>query len=371
MASTTTLFVTGLTTGLFAGGASCAAVQGGLLAGAVGRRATSWSSEAWERSGLFAPVGAFLGAKLVSHTLLGAALGLVGAAIQPGPRARAVLLIASAVLMLLFALDMLGVRAVRRFVPRSPASWGRRVRRSAKSTAVTTPAVLGFLTVLIPCGVTLSVELIAVTAGSPLAGAAVMAGFVLGTGPLFAVLGFLLRSAARRWQGRLSIVTAVIVLAVALWTAGSGLRLGGWWPASAPAAAAPQTLQSPQKTVTTTGGVQTIIVQARTNSYAPTAITATAGVPTKLVVATDNTNGCVRSFVVPDEGVQEILPVTGRTPIDLGTPKPGTLNFTCGMGMYGGEITFQQPTGPSTTGPSTTDPSTTGPRTTTPKETAR
>ncbi|MDQ8703879.1 sulfite exporter TauE/SafE family protein [Streptomyces sp. LHD-70] len=354
MASTTTLFVTGLTTGLFAGGASCAAVQGGLLASAVGRRATAWSPEAWERSGLFAPVGAFLGAKLASHTLLGAALGLVGAAIQPGPRARAVLLVASAVLMLLFALDMLGVRAVRRFVPRPPASWGRRVRRSAKSTAITTPAVLGFLTVLIPCGVTLSVELIAITAGSPLAGAAVMAGFVLGTGPLFAVLGFLLRSAARRWQGRLSVVTAVIVLAVALWTAGSGLRLGGWWPtpATAPAAAA----QPPQKTVTTTGGVQTITVQARTNSYAPTAITATAGVPTKLVVATDNTNGCVRSFVVPDEGVQEILPVTGRTPIDLGTPTPGTLDFTCGMGMYGGEITFQEPATA---------------RTTTPKETAR
>ncbi|MDI3404169.1 sulfite exporter TauE/SafE family protein [Streptomyces cavernicola] len=354
MASTTTLFVTGLTTGLFAGGASCAAVQGGLLASAVGRRATAWSPEAWERSGLFAPVGAFLGAKLASHTLLGAALGLVGAAIQPGPRARAVLLIAGAVLMLLFALDMLGVRAVRRFVPRPPASWGRLVRRSAKSTAVTTPAVLGFLTVLIPCGVTLSVELIAVTAGTPLAGAAVMAGFVLGTGPLFAVLGFLLRSAARRWQGRLSVVTAVIVLAVAVWTAGSGLRLGGWWPTPAPASEA--AAQQPQKTVTTTDGVQTITVQARTNSYAPTAITATSGLPTELVVATDDTSGCVRSFVVPDKGVQEILPVTGRTPIDLGTPEPGTLNFTCGMGMYGGEITFQEPAGP---------------RTATPKETAR
>ncbi|MFM9373036.1 sulfite exporter TauE/SafE family protein [Streptomyces sp. Da 82-17] len=354
MSSTTTLFVTGLTTGLFAGGASCAAVQGGLLAGAVGRRATAWSPEAWERSGLFAPVGAFLGAKLASHTLLGAALGLVGAAIQPGPRARAILLVASAVLMLLFALDMLGVRAVRRFVPRPPASWGRRVRRSAKSTAVTTPAVLGFLTVLIPCGVTLSVELIAVTAGSPLAGAAVMAGFVLGTGPLFAVLGFLLRSAARRWQGRLSVVTAVIVLAVAVWTAGSGLRLGGWWPTPAPTATA---AAPPQKTVTTRGGVQTITVRARTNSYAPTAITATAGVPTELVVATAGTSGCVRSFVVPDEGVQEILPVTGRTSVDLGTPEPGTLAFTCGMGMYGGEITFREPTGPRTPA--------------TPKETAR
>ncbi|MFC9292540.1 sulfite exporter TauE/SafE family protein [Streptomyces sp. NPDC057011] len=340
MVSTTTLFFTGATTGLFAGGASCAAVQGGLLAGAVGRRATAWSAEAWERSGIFAPVGAFLGAKLVSHTLLGTALGLLGAAVQPGPRTRAVLLIVAAVLMVVFALDMFGVRAVRRLVPRPPAAWGRRVRRSAKSTAVSTPAVLGFLTVLIPCGVTLSVELVAVTSGSALAGAAVMAGFVLGTGPLFAVLGFFLRSAARLWQGRLTVVTAVVVLLVAVWTLGSGLRLGGWLPATAPTAAA---AVASETVVTNPDGSQTLTVQARTNSYSPSAITAKAGVPTTLVVATDGTNGCVRSFVVPDLGVQKVLPVTGRTVIDLGTVKPGALEYTCGMGMYGGRITFQAP----------------------------
>ncbi|MFF2194558.1 sulfite exporter TauE/SafE family protein [Streptomyces sp. NPDC058157] len=341
MASTSTLFLTGVTTGLFAGGASCAAVQGGLLAGAVGRRATAWSAEAWERSGLLTPVAAFLGAKLASHALLGAVLGLVGAAVQPGPQARAALLVASAVLMAVFALDMLGVRAVRHLVPRLPASWGRRVRRSAKSTAVTTPAVLGFLTVLIPCGVTMSVELIAVTSGSPYTGAAVMAGFVLGTGPLFAVLGFLLRSAAKLWQGRLTAVTGVIVLLVAVWTLGSGLRLGGWWPTPAPSAVAAGV---PAQTVRTDAdGTQTITLQVRTNSYTPSAVTARAGVPTKLVVATHGTNGCVRSFVVPDRGVQEVLPVTGEKAIDLGTPKVGTLSFTCGMGMYGGQITFNDP----------------------------
>ncbi|MGW8776666.1 urease accessory protein UreH domain-containing protein [Streptomyces sp. NPDC055796] len=341
MASTSTLFLTGVTTGLFAGGASCAAVQGGLLAGAVGRRATAWPAEAWERSGLFAPVAAFLGAKLASHALLGAVLGLLGAAVQPGPRARAILLVAGAVLMVVFALDMLGVRAVRRLVPRLPASWGRRVRRSAKSTAVTTPAVLGFLTVLIPCGVTLSVELIAITSGSPYAGAAVMAGFVLGTGPLFAVLGFFLRSAAKLWQGRLTRVTGVVVLLVAVWAFGSGLRLGGWWPTATPRAVAASV---PAETVRTAAdGTQTITVQARTNSYAPTAITARAGAPTRLVVATHGTNGCVRSFVVPDRGIQEVLPVTGERVIDLGTPKAGTLSFTCGMGMYGGQITFHDP----------------------------
>ncbi|MET9952800.1 sulfite exporter TauE/SafE family protein [Streptomyces sp. NPDC006339] len=341
MASTTALFVTGVTTGLFAGGASCAAVQGGLLAGAVGRRATQWPREAWERSGLFAPVGSFLGAKLASHTLLGAALGLLGAAVQPSPRAQAALLMAAAALMVIFALDMLGVKAVRRFVPRPPASWGRRVRRSSKSAAVTTPAVLGFLTVLIPCGVTLSVELIAITSGSAITGASVMAGFVLGTGPLFALLGFFLRSAARLWQGRLTMVTGVIVLLVALWSLGSGLRLGGWWPSATPPATAAETVAADTVTINPDGS-QTITVQARTNSYTPATIMAEADRPTTLVVATSNTSGCVRAFVVPDLGIQKILPTDGQTDIALGARKAGTLTFTCGMGMYGGQITFRQ-----------------------------
>jgi sulfite exporter TauE/SafE len=339
MASSLTLFLTGASTGLLAGGASCAAVQGGLLASAVARRHEALSDEHHRHVGPFAPVGAFLGAKLVSHALLGAALGVVGATIQPSPRTQAVLLIAAAVLMVLFALDMLGVGSVRRFVPRAPAGWGRKVRRSAKSSKAVAPAILGFLTVLIPCGVTLSMELVAITSGSPIAGAAVMAGFVIGTGPLFAVLGVVLRSAARWWQGRLSIATGVLVLGVAVWTLTSGIRLGGWWPDAPPPAEA--AAAAPADTLRTDpDGRQVITIQARTHSYEPDLVTAKAGVPTTLIVATDHTNGCIRSFVVPDLNKQLILDATGQASLDLGNPSAGTLNYTCGMGMYSGRIVF-------------------------------
>lgn len=332
------LFITGITTGLLAGGASCAAVQGGLLAGAVTRRHAALSDENHRHVGPFAPVGAFLGAKLVSHTLLGAVLGIVGAAIQPSPRTQALLLVAAAVLMVLFALDLFGVSAVRRFVPRFPASWGQRVRRSAKSSSAVTPAILGFLTVLIPCGVTLSMELVAITSGSAIAGAAVMAGFVLGTGPLFAVIGVFLRSASRWWQGRLSVATGVVILAVAIWTLTSGVRLGGWWPEDRSTEAA--AVVSSETVRTAPDGRQIVTIQARTNAYWPEVVTAKAGVPTTLIVLTNRTSGCVRSFVVPDLNKQLILEATGEASIDLGNPRAGTLSYTCGMGMYGGRIVF-------------------------------
>lgn len=341
------LLVAGLTAGLLAGGASCAAVQGGLLAGAVTRRsrvlagagdapAREPRSSAETESSVLLPTGVFLAGKLVSHTALGALLGVFGAVLQPGPQAQAVLLLASAVLMVLFALDLMGVRAVAGLVPRPPASWGRLVRRGARIDSVLTPAVLGFLTVLVPCGVTLSMGLLAVTSGSALGGAAVMAGFVLGTVPLFAGLGYLLRKSTTVLRGRLSVATGVVVLVIALVTAGSGLRLGGWLPdlsggGSSTAAAVAEV---------DAGGVQRIVLQVADTSYTPDRVTARAGVPTSLVLRTDGTRGCTRAFVIPSLGFRQVLPESGDTTVELAAPAPGVLAYTCSMGMYSGQIEF-------------------------------
>ncbi|MCX5302720.1 sulfite exporter TauE/SafE family protein [Streptomyces sp. NBC_00160] len=383
MPSSLTLLVTGLSTGLLAGGASCAAVQGGLLAGAVTRRSPATSTPAPAMAGArpaspggarpskpkrapaaapapepkaLVPVGAFLAGKLVSHTLLGALLGIFGDALQPSPRARAVMLIVSAVLMLLFALDLFGVKAVARLVPRPPASFGRVLRRSAKTDSMATPALIGLATVLVPCGVTLSVELIAVTSGSPVAGAAVMAGFVVGTAPLFTALGYLFRRTSRALSGRLAVVTGVVVLAVALWTAASGLQAGGWasfttnetaavaapTPAGSQGPATDQELPAEEAPVRIDTAGKQIVTLTVTDFYEPTAFTAKAGVPTTLVLRGKDSGGCARAFTIPELGVQEIVKRDGDTEIDLGTRKPGTLRFSCAMGMQTGSINFKE-----------------------------
>lgn len=371
--SATALFVTGLATGAVAGGATCAAVQGGLLAGAVGRRRTgaavapcvparapgeapgppagsattlAMRDPVREGESALLALGSFLGAKLVAHTVLGALLGAIGAAAEPSPRTRAILLLAAAALMVVFALDLLGVKAARRWVPQAPEAWTQRVRRRAKSRSVFTPALLGLLTVLLPCGVTLSVSLLAITSGSPVAGAAVMAGFVLGTMPLFAVLGFVLRQSTRVLQGRLSIVTGVVVLAVAVFTFNSALTLGGWGLPARPAAITPASFQAVRSLP---DGGQLVTLRVNESGYTPAAVVARPGVRTTLALETDGTGGCTRAFVIASRGVQEILPAKGRVTLDLGTPDAGALKYTCGMGMYGGRILFQA-TPPGTTG---------------------
>ncbi|MFD9407713.1 sulfite exporter TauE/SafE family protein [Streptomyces sp. NPDC059989] len=370
MPSSVALLITGASTGLLAGGASCAAVQGGLLAGAVTRRRTPAPTSKTaaepntsrpEAAMPLAPVGAFLAGKLASHTLLGALLGIFGHTLQPSPRTQAVLMLAAGAVMVLFALDLIGVKSVGRLLPRPPASFGRLVRRSAKADSVVTPAIVGFATVLVPCGVTLSMELLAITSGSAVAGAAVMAGFVVGTAPLFALLGYLFRRSSRALSGKLAGLTGVVVLAVAAWTMLSALQAGGWVSFDSPSPGRQTSASGPfiveggdgsgsggnsgsSETVTpvrTDASGRQIITLTVTDFYAPTQFTAKAGVPTTLVLHGKDSGGCARAFTIPELGVQEIVERDGDTDVDLGTRKPGTLLFTCAMGMQTGAIEFK------------------------------
>src|SRR5574343_1468152 len=81
-------------------------------------------------------------------------------------------------------------------------------------------------------------------------------------------------------------------------------------------------------------GVQYITITAR-GGYSPRSSTAKAGIPTKLVMKTNGTYDCSASLVIRQLNYRGMLPNTGETTIDAGTPKAGdVLKGTCGMGMY-------------------------------------
>ena len=346
-----------LVTGLFAGGVSCAAVQGGLLTGLVTRQRAATAQPATptrraapvvEKTSVraqladdFAPVGGFLAGKLVSHTLLGALLGAVGSAAELSVGVRTWLQIGAGLLIIVFALAQLGVPGFRRIVVEPPLSWMKIVRNRTRSQTALAPALLGLATVLIPCGVTLSVEALALTSGSAVAGAATMAVFVLGTGPLFAVLGYAARKAATAWRGRLAVVTGLVVLAMGLCTLNGGLELAGSPLAASRIVEAVGSTTAPVDTAaaSTVDGQQTVVITARTGSYSPENVQARSGVPT-LIVKSDGVQGCIRSFTIPDRDIQEVLPVNGEKRMDLGVLQPGRLDYACGMGMYTGTITI-------------------------------
>lgn len=87
-------------------------------------------------------------------------------------------------------------------------------------------------------------------------------------------------------------------------------------------------------------GVQYITINAR-GGYSPQVSNARAGIPTKLIVKTNGTYDCSAALVIRELNFQKILPQTGETVIDLGTPLAGKpLQGTCSMGMYNFLINF-------------------------------
>lgn len=69
-------------------------------------------------------------------------------------------------------------------------------------------------------------------------------------------------------------------------------------------------------------GVQYVTVTAR-GGYRPSTTNIKSGIPTTLIMETNNTYDCSLALVVRSVGYRAMLPASGETEIDLGTPKPG------------------------------------------------
>ncbi|MEV2273083.1 sulfite exporter TauE/SafE family protein [Nonomuraea africana] len=287
------LFASGIAAGLVAGTASCTAVQGGLLFGL---------------SGTPRVVAQFLAGRLASYVTAGAVLGALGSMVRLPTPVRAGMLVAAGIMVIFFARRMFRHRHCE---PRPPA---RRLKAP----------LLGAATILLPCGVTLSMEMLAVTSASAPGGAAVMGGFVVGTAPAFALLGFVLRRVS---QSRLAAFAGVAAVAVGLWTIAAGLNLGGWWPqVTTPAAATARA--GP-------GGVQLLTIWATERGYRPGISQAKAGIPVEVDFRAGRDATCATHLTIDGRDVD--LPAT----VHLPAQPPGQLRYVCAMGMFTGFITFR------------------------------
>lgn len=333
-------------TGLTAGGLSCLAVQGGLLATAVTTREDTDLDTLKERyvSGESEdltiprhdakPVVWFLIAKVAAYTLLGVALGWLGNAIQPSPAGRGYLQIFTALFMVATALHLLRVHPIFRYVIIQPPRFiTRRIRKEARSGSAFAPATLGAMTVFLPCGVTQAMMILAINSGSPLVGGTTLLVFTLATAPLFFMLGYFATKVGDIMQSRFTKVAAVGIALIALLTLDAGLRLTN----------SPVTLSSIKNSLfaeaeavaATVGsdGVQEVRIDAGRGGYSPSRVSIAAGEPARLIFA-DAGGGCTLSLVFQGQ----LYSVTGETTIDLPPQQVGEIRYSCAMGMYGGTV---------------------------------
>lgn len=84
-------------------------------------------------------------------------------------------------------------------------------------------------------------------------------------------------------------------------------------------------------------GNQTISVRVD-GGYDPSLIEVTTGRPVRLEVLRLDSGACSEEIVFPAIGIRKFLPVGQVTPIEFTPQTPGTIDFTCGMGMLHGRV---------------------------------
>ncbi|MFH1970935.1 MAG: sulfite exporter TauE/SafE family protein [Patescibacteria group bacterium] len=356
------IFLTGLTTG----GLSCLALQGGLLASVIAnqkdeeykkivedtaKEKNKLNQRTFDRKNFslksfdlldWMPVVMFLGTKLITHTILGFFLGLLGSVISLSLGVRLIFQILTAFFMFATAMNLLDVHPIFRYVVFQPPKFLQRiVRNSSKSKALFAPFLLGLMTIFIPCGVTQAMEVLAINSGSPINGALIMFFFVLGTLPLFAVLGVATAKLSEGWYKKFTKIAAAALIIMTIYSL-NGVLLVMDSPITINKIISPlnQTIFKKNKLVDSTQGVkgevQKITIEVVNRGYRPNYVRVKKGIPVELTLESNGTYSCALYFIFREFGISAFLESTDSKTFTITPTKTGKYLFSCSMGMYTG-----------------------------------
>lgn len=339
MGNLITIFLTGLITG----GLTCMAVQGGLLAATLAQREEERLKNNLQKGGNAIPILSFLIAKLIAYTILGFLLGSLGSFFQMSIVAKNILQIAVAIFMIGTALNILNVHPIfRYFIIQPPKFLTRLVRQKSKSQDIFAPAILGVFTVFIPCGTTQAMMALAIASGSPMLGAAILFAFILGTSPVFFILGYFATKLGEVFQQKFMKIAAIAIILLALFNLNNSLALAG----------ININIVKPLSAVYCTfavcnnsnSGVEQVAnnnvsINIESLGYNPNTVTVKAGQIVTINLKNTSGSGCSQAFTIPSLGIQKVVPVGSSDVITFTAPNsPTQIPFMCSMGMYRGVI---------------------------------
>ncbi|MFC1653373.1 sulfite exporter TauE/SafE family protein [Patescibacteria group bacterium] len=360
------VFLTGLTTG----GLSCLAMQGGLLAGVIANQKEQEldevMSDSKKRKKLkkekylkklqkndfklesfdqmdWMPVGMFLLAKLISHTILGFLLGALGSVIELSLTARLIFQVFTALFMAGTAANLLNLHPIFRYLAFQPPKFVQKmVRNTGKSKALFAPATLGFLTIFIPCGVTQAMEVLVINSGNPIQGALTMFAFVLGTSPLFALIGVATAKLSEGWHQKFTKIAAYALVLMSLYSINGVLQA-----ADAPISAQKVVLMYNKlkqyeggggyaPTAKEVNGKQIINIDVAQRGYNPNYFKVKQGIPVELTLNSNGVYTCASAFTFRAFNIYTNLKPTDEKTFEFTPNKKGQFTFACSMGMYTG-----------------------------------
>jgi len=338
--------------GLLAGLSSCAALVGGIVLS----MSKQWSDMHGVDDSILKksePHLLFNLGRLISYGILGALLGAIGSVLQLSLAFSSVLILGVSVMMLLLALQMLGVEAFQRFQIRVPKFVTRYVSDEKNFSGRYMPFLMGALTFFLPCGFTITIQGLALASGSAVQGGLIMLFFALGTLPVLLGIGLssVKFSEKPHLANRFLKVAGVLVLFFALFNINSQLNILGWASLSDisfGSSSAVEALDNDLPPIV--NGKQVLKMDALAYGYEPNNLKVKAGVPVKWEITDKGTSGCTNAVMSRGLFDGEIALTRGQTTIKEFTPEePGKYKFSCWMGMVSGVIEVVDDSGKSPT----------------------
>lgn len=329
--------------GLIAGLSSCAALVGGIIL-SMSKQWTHLYSPGDSLGKKIQPHLMFNFGRLASYAILGAILGAIGSQLNLSLKFGPILVIIVSLLMILLALQMLGVKALQKFQLSAPKFITRYLADETHFHSRYAPFLMGALTFFLPCGFTITAQGLALISGSALQGGLIMLLFALGTLPMLLTIGL----SSVKFSGNAHLadgflkVAGMLVLFFALFNLNSQLNVLGIASLSdltSKKANPANNVLDQSDLAPIVSGKQLLKMTASSTGYTPNYFKVRAGQPVRWEITDTGTSGCTNAIISNSLFTGQIPLTPGQVSVKEFTPtKVGKYKFSCWMGMISGTI---------------------------------
>ena len=326
--------------GITAGFSTCMALIGGIVLGVSARFSqANASATSFEK---FKPHLFFNLGRIVSYTILGGAIGLLGSFFQFSGTSLGLVTAAVALVMLTLGLQLTGLfprlQNISFSVPKGISKLLGIKEQEQKEYSHKNAFLMGGSTFFLPCGFTQAMQLYAVSTGSFVSGAAIMGIFALGSAPGLLSIGGLTAAIKGALAQKFFKFAGVVVSLLAFFNLNNGLNLLGTNPLAGIGSRINAYAASDKKAdIKVDNGVQVVRMDQTARGYSPNKFTVMVGVPVKWIITSKDPNSCASSIVSSKLNVRQSLH-PGENVIEFTPKEIGTIKFSCSMGMYTGSF---------------------------------
>lgn len=260
--------------------------------------------------------------RLISYTLLGGMVGLLGSVFQVNNTISGIIIIIASILMLTMSLNMLGILKIKRF---------NIIKYKTKSR---NPFIIGILNGLMPCGPLQAMQVYALSTGSFIQGALSLFLFGLGTVPLMLFAGIILSIVKGKSKIIINKVASILILLLSIMMLNRGLL-------SLNIDILKNFNDYDKFTISTLkdkkDNYQVIEFDLKYDNYEDIIIQ--KDIPVKMIINVDKKylTGCNNEIIIKEYGIKQELK-EGQNIIEFTPTKEETITYTCWMNMIKNRI---------------------------------